>query len=275
MIFDKVISTCSSKDLEVWRVSSPKIIEKIKSKKYIVIVPQSEISLFQSASPSQYEVVDENKYTKNFLYRLESNEKISKSSISWYIQQFLKLSALSEIDEDEIALIWDADTVPLKEIEFEKNGRIIFYKGHEYHKPYFETIKKLLNCGKQNNYSYIAQCIPCKGRWIKSLIEKFEKNGAQWEQAIINSIDFSQKSSFSEYETLGTFIENNFFDEIQITDQRWQRYGNGIIGAPSNLRYFSKILSTRYDFVSFEAWDNPYSYYKKYFKSILRMQKNK
>lgn len=126
MIFDKVISICSRKDLEVWRVASPQIIEKLKGKKYIVIVPQSEISLFQNASPSQYEVVDENKYTKNFLHRFEIHEKISKSTIGWYIQQFLKLSALSEIDEDEIALIWDADTVPLKNIEFEKDGKIVF-----------------------------------------------------------------------------------------------------------------------------------------------------
>lgn len=266
MRFDKVISVCASKDIEVWRVSSTQIIEKIKSKKYIVIVPSNEINLFRSASPCEYEVVDENKYTTKFLPSLKIHEGISKSSIGWYIQQILKLSALREIGEDEIALIWDADTVPLKEIEFEKNGKIIFYKGSEYHKPYFDTIKKLLNYEKENNYSYIAQCMPCKGWWIKSFIEAIEKNGTKWEQAIINSIDFSQASSFSEYETLGTYIEHNFIFQIEITRQRWQRYGNGIIGAPENLRYFSKILSKRYDFVSFEAWDKPYSFYKKALK---------
>ena len=271
MRFDKVISVCEKKDIEVWKVASEQLIKKIKSKKYIVIVPQSEIRLFRSASPSEYEVVDENKYTTNFLHRLEIHKKSSKSNIGWYIQQFIKLSALSEFGEDEIALIWDADTVPLKNIEFEKDGKIVFYKGKEYHKPYFETIKKILNLEKQNNYSYIAQCMPCKGKWIKSLIETIEASGNEWQEAIINSIDFSQASSFSEYETLGTFIEHNFIDEIKITDQTWQRYGNGLIGGPANLRYFSKILSRKYDFVSFEKWDKPYSYYKKYLKIILRM----
>lgn len=274
MVFDKVISVCASKDIEVWRIASAQIIEKIKGKKYIVIVPSSEINLFISASPSEYEVVDERKYTSKFLPALKVYEGISKSSIGWYMQQFLKLSALGEIGEDEIALIWDADTVPLKEIEFEKNGRIIFYKGAEYHKPYFDTIKNLLNYEKRNKYSYIAQCIPCKGLWIKSFIEAIEKNETQWEKQIINSIDFSQASGFSEYETLGTYIEHNFFEQIEITNRRWHRYGNGIIGAPANLRYFSKLLSKRYDFVSFEAWDKPYSFYKMRLNSITRLKIN-
>lgn len=274
MRFDKVISVCAKKDIEVWKVASAQIIRKINSNKYIVIVPSSQISLFQSASPSEYEVIDENRYTEKFLPRLLVHGDNSKSSIAWYIQQFLKLSELSEIGEDEIALIWDADTIPLREIEFKKNGRIVLYKGSEYHEPYFETIRKLLNCEKQNNYSYIAQCIPCKGRWIKSLIGSIEKSGTPWQIAILNSIDFSKASSFSEYETLGTFIENNFCDEIEITNRRWQRYGNGLIGGPKNLRYFSKIFAIRYDFMSFEAWDKPYSYYKKRFASIIRMQKS-
>lgn len=271
MRFDKVISVCEKKDIEVWKVASEQLIKRIKSKKYIVIVPRSEIGLFRSASPSEYEVVDEKEYTTNFLHRLEIHEKISKSTIGWYIQQFIKLSALSEIDEEEIALIWDADTVPLKNIEFEEDGKIVFYKGNEYHKPYFETIKKILNLEKKNNYSYIAQCMPCKGRWIKSLIEAIEESGSEWQEVIINSIDFGQASSFSEYETLGAFIEHHFIDEIEITDQTWHRYGNGLIGSPFNLRYFSKILSKKYDFISFEKWDKPYSYYKKHLKIILKM----
>ena len=269
MQLNKVISVCAKRDIYVWQIASRNIIKKIKSEKYIVIVPESEIDIFRAVSPGEYDVISENKYTEKFYAGLLMRAESSSSSVGWYMQQFLKLSALAEIDNEQIALIWDADTVPLKEIQFEKNGKILFYKGNENHKPYFETIKKLLNLDKRNNYSFVAQCIPCKGRWIKALLNEIEEKGIAWESAIINSIDFTKTSCFSEYETLGTYIEYHFNQEIEITNNKWMRYGTGLIGSVANLKYFSCTLSTRYDFISFEKWDQPYSHLKflfKYFK---------
>ena len=75
------------------------------------------------------------------------------------------------------------------------------------------------------------------------MINLIESNGTNWDQSIINSIDFREESGFSEFETLGTFIEANFINEIQISNQKWTRYGNSLIGSISNLKFFSKLLS--------------------------------
>ena len=270
MKFDDVISVCASKDIETWKISSKHIIKFINSLSYTVIVPDDQINLFRSASPSQYNVVGENKYTKVLLPILIQHVGSNYRRINWYIQQFLKLYALNDIGENNIALIWDADTVPLRQIKFEDHGKIVFYKGDEYHAPYFNTINNLLNLEKRNNHSYIAQCFPCKGKWIKEMINLIESNGTNWDQSIINSIDFREESGFSEFETLGTFIEANFINEIQISNQKWTRYGNSLIGSISNLKFFSKLLSVRYVFISFENWDKPFSSYKRILNRLFK-----
>lgn len=270
MQFDKVISVCTSKDIDVWEIAAFCIIERINSRVYDVIVPDKELNLFRRISPSIYNVISENIYFEKFLPSLQKFSDYSKTSMNWYIQQFLKLSALSEIGKDEIALIWDADTIPLRKIKFEKNGKLVFYKSNEYHEPYFKVIKNLLGLEKNINYSYIAQCIPCKGSWIKSLINEIERDNISWQQLTIDSIDFTQASGFSEYETIGTYIQARFSDEMHISDKKWLRYGNGLIGSARHLKYFSWILSIKYDFVSFEKWDPPYSTLKKIFKKIVK-----
>jgi hypothetical protein len=203
-------------------------------------------------------------------------DKYVKSNIKvgWYIQQFLKFSALEEISDDKFALIWEADTIPLKKLTFEKNNKTVFYKGNEFHKPYFDHISTLLGFKKNNNFSYIAQCMPVKGKWFKELIKSIEnKNHKNWQDAIIETINFKENSAFSEYETIGTFVEKKFSNEIEISDNNWQRYGKSIIGSVNNFKYFDKILALKYDFISFEKWDK-FSF-KSFIKVIFNEIKNR
>ena len=73
--------------------------------------------------------------------------------------------------------------------------------------------------------------------------------------AIILKINFEELNAFSEYEMIGTFVEKNFPNEIEILDNNWQRYGKSVIGSVSNFKYFDKLLALKYDYISFEHWD--------------------
>lgn len=47
--------------------------------------------------------------------------------------------------EDDYFLIWDADTIPLRKLEFfDGQGRMLLTKAEEYHPPYFQTYEKIL-----------------------------------------------------------------------------------------------------------------------------------
>ena len=270
MKFENVITPCHSKDIKVWKVASKNIIKFIDSEKYTVIVPKKDLSLFKKNSPAEYKILSEEFYTPKFINNLLDKTEKSKTKVSWYIQQFLKFSALEEISDDKFGLIWDADTIPLKKLTFEKNNKIAFYKGYEFHKPYFDHINNLLGLKKNNNFSYIAQCMPVKGKWFKELIKLIEiKNHKNWQNAIIETINFEELSAFGDYEVIGTFVEKNFSNEIEILDNNWQRYGKSMIGSVNKLKYFDKLLALRYDFISFEHWD------KFGFKNFIKLIYNK
>ena len=51
-------------------------------------------------------------------------------------------------------LIWDADTIPIKEVKmFGNDGKPIFDVKTEYHKPYFITLKRIFpKLGKKYNF---------------------------------------------------------------------------------------------------------------------------
>ena len=269
MRFDNVISVCAIKDQHVWARTAPSVLENIDSYRYTLIVPEHELKVFQKITPSEYEVISENQFKTGFFAYLANSATDSKSSIGWYIQQLLKLSALASIPKDQVALIWDADTVPLKKLTFESNGKLACYKGNEHHEPYFSTIERLLGLKKANKISYIAQCMPFRSSWARELFELIEeKNDCRWQEAVIKAIDFSRPSGFSEYELLGTFVEYNYPGELAILTNPWQRYGNGLIGSVEHLDYFQKILGLRYDFISFEKWDKSYSLYSQYLKKL-------
>ena len=264
MMFDNVISVCARSDLDTWVIASPRIVKFICSAKYTVIVPQEDLQLFRIASSSRYEVLSESLFTDDFLEELIKKVGISNSRLGWYLQQFLKLSALEMLSCGEAALIWDADTVPLKKLTFESGNDIGFYYGSEYHQPYFNAIQGFLGMAKVGNFSFISQCMPCRQKWAQSFFSTIEiRCGRTWQNAIIDCIDFSISAGFSEYESLGTFVMKEFPDEVKMLNRKWQRHGNGIIGSVNNLRYVSNLLALKYDFIAFEKWDPPFSLWKK------------
>jgi len=71
---------------------------------------------------------------------------ICEERVGWYYQQALKLAFVLENDwHDAQVVMWDADSVPLRRIEFSENGSSLLYGSRiEFHKPYFETIARIL-----------------------------------------------------------------------------------------------------------------------------------
>lgn len=55
--------------------------------------------------------------------------------------------------------------------------------------------------------------------------------------------------------------------EISDNTKNWYRYGNSLIGSSDNLNKSRNKLSKKYDFISFESWDdNKFSFIRKIFK---------
>jgi hypothetical protein len=263
---EKVISVCSKKDAEVWEICHKKILANITANHYVVIVPQAEVSFFQSITSDPYEIISESCYSASLKDLRNHLPTGQMHQYGWYLQQLIKLAAIQEMGKDQIALIWDADTVPLQPLEFvNANNELIYYQGIEHHQPYFDCIKRLTELDKIVDFSFIAQCFPIKAEWLHAFFSSIEKRySTTWDKAILSQIDFNQGNGFSEYETLGTYLSHKYQNHISYSKRPWQRLGNSLIGHPAFLDdYIQHNKPLKYDFISFEKWDRIKPYFFK------------
>lgn len=191
------------------------------------------------------------------------NSQEDNKRCGWYIQQFLKM-AYSRVCVDDYYLLWDSDTIPVKRIDLfdEKDRPYLDYKT-EYCKDYFETIGRLLPGYKKSfKGSFIAEHMLVSTLHMRDLIEKIESNsdidGCSFGEKVINAVDKDSlpKSGFSEFETFGTFIYNNYTE--QYTLRRWTSLRHGAFFYPQNrpLRLKEREwLSQYFHAVSFEKKD--------------------
>jgi len=248
----KVVSTCILRDIEVWKVAAPRIINGISAAKYEIVVPDAEIDLFRRNAPDRYEITPESRYAQGFdLAKIrESLPDERKDRAGWYLQQFLKLEACRVAEQDEdVVLIWDADTIPTGKLRFvTPEGQLLFRMSGEFHAPYFTCIEKLIGLPRLVTHSFIAQCFPTRVRWVKALASAIEaRHGVHYFEAILRCAEKSSISGFSEYETLGTFAFHHFNKEVAFSSAPWLRNGKSVFG---NLQAFERIMALEY--VTFE-----------------------
>jgi hypothetical protein len=262
-----VISVAELGCIDTWRLAGPQLIALVPSSEYWLIVPDNQVQEFVNNSPAEYKVFPESIFMQDF------TEKFSRckgaalpARRGWYLQQLLKLEALSRARHLDRVVIWDADTIPLKDISFfDSQGNCRYFFGSEYHLPYFENIDRLLGLDKAHQNSFIAQNFPIKGNQIQDFFSYIERrHQSKWWDAVIDSIDFDEPSGFSEYEALGTFVCS--FENIPLNMQpgTWSRDGSQ--------QWVSKQIRSKkapkrggFDYVAVELWTQ-----KKISYSILR-----
>lgn len=258
----RVVSVCSKKDIETWSVACRHIVKFIDANEYLIVVPDAEVDEFKSVTCSPYKVLPETSYVGDLKGRLQTLLPIENHDrIGWYLQQFIKIAAAKSAPIDgnteAVILIWDADTIPLKQLKFvNDDGKLIYYQGSEQHQPYFEFIEKAFGLKRKCGFSFIAQCFPAKISWVQSFCNALESQGHDWVESIILNLDQSQRAGFSEYESLGTYIWNTYPNQVGLSHQQWERNGQKLLGKPSQLSESEWLgLSSTYDYISFEAWD--------------------
>ena len=253
-----VVCVAEKSRIDVWRVSSRAVHRFIDAERYRVIVPDQEVEIFRATGSDQFLVEAESEYVSDFSESLwEAIQDINPKRYGWYLQQLIKIEALRRLGhENERGVVWDADTVPLRTINFYSPESVHFFHGTEYHLPYFQTIDKLLELDKIVPHSFIAQSFPCEPHWMRAFCEEIESSHQKpWWKAIIDSTDFEQQSGFSEYETLGTFVTHRYPDEWRWRETSWERKGYTRFGSPENAASDAGRFDHQLTFVAFEIRD--------------------
>ncbi len=255
-----LVSVAARQTLDTWRVAAIKLLEHLPANQCELIVPRADVPLFRNNTPGEFAVSSEDDYVTEFSGTLRDKLGELNPRFGWYLQQFIKLEAVRRHSDLSRLVIWDADTIPLVPLTlFSPEGEPVFYQGKEHHQPYFETITKLLGLEKVVDFSFVAQCFPLRGDWASAFFAELEgRHSVSWWQAIIDRIDPAEGSGFSEYETLGTFV-NNRFAPLHFQAGQWTRRGYHHVSSPKKLLRSGapQNVVNRFDFVAFEDWKRP------------------
>lgn len=269
-----LVSFATENYYDVWNLSAEVLPKFVDANSYRIYVPEKQLSKFESRA-SAFSVFSGTELGKNFSINLRKIVERSNNSerFGWYLQQFLKIQSLIDSDSD-VTIIWDVDCVPVNSVNLvDDTGNLRFMKSKEFHKPYFDSIEKLLGMNRIVNHSFIVPGFPMKRDWINEFIFEIENNHrVPWYEAIFNSTDFSLKSGFAEFETLGTWITHRKMEEISYLSLNWERYGQSKFGFPKDLTYSDlDLIQKKYklDLITFETWDKPG------FSRVLRAIKGK
>ena len=198
------------------------------------------------------------------LYSLRTDKNLKRAG--WYIQQFIKIQ-FSRFTNDEYYLIWDSDTIPLKQIKmFSEDSRPFFDMKTEFHPPYFDTISKLFpDVKKVINKSFISEHMIINSNFMRALINEIENNtnlqGKNFQVKIINAIDCENlpHSGFSEFETYGNYVMTRYPESYILRDWHSLRNDKKFYRNASELTTRQiKWLSSYYDAISIEKWHKEY-----------------
>ncbi|CAG9432966.1 DUF6492 family protein [Providencia alcalifaciens] len=250
----EVVLVVAGDDLYKLNIVCDNLVKNSNPSKISIITNDIEKAKEIIGGQQEIKIIDEKTILKPF-----NNEQQSKYSIAgfpkryfWYYQQFLKM-AYSYYCESQYYLIWDADTVLTKSIDFFKEGIPIYTQGKEpLHPEYKSTFNNLFSQPYLSKNSFIAQHMIIDKDIMQEIINKLGGINS-FQDTIIDSLCGKTQSQFSEYETYFNYILALNKPHL-ILKRNWFRYGAALVGFNPKDKDISK-LSKHYDYVAFEKFD--------------------
>lgn len=206
-----VIIPVIEKDLDILPLCVEGIRKCIRNKidKIYIVSPNID-SIIHTAQRYELQFVNEDSvlgYSPNSFKVITQS---GKNRSGWIFQQLLKLSG--NIGKNRYFIVIDSDHILIKPHTFITNKeKHVFYQSKEYYYPYYENIKKLIGSFPFQHLSYIAHKMVFDKEKLVQLRNLIESKNSytkdSWDKIIINSLNKSYDSSFSEFELYGHFVK--------------------------------------------------------------------
>lgn len=187
---------------------------------------------------------------------MDSVDYLDSKYAGWCFQQMIKFAFCFSCEASGY-LVWDADTYPIRKLDFynEQNDIITFHLINEYTKPYFDNLKNILSIEKQVKKSFISEHMFFDCQATKEMLEKIQssklKGNSWWEKILLA---MTRGNGVSEYEIYGNYMVKYHPERCVLVDSRSLKYGVSVLGKNFNEEKLEWI-GNNYDCVSFEHWD--------------------
>lgn len=222
-------------------------------------------------------LIDENQFFDNRLSKkyIESRWTTEYPSLAhragWLFQQFIKMGCAYSIPSlTDYYLVVDADVVFLKTVRFFHNSQMLLAKSDEFHEPYFKCYERLLGEPPDRKWSFISHHLIISKAVMLELLQNIEERFNKiWYDAILDNIDYSQGSPFSEYETYGHYLQNHHPKKLAARKL--------VCLQKLKLRHILMIILNRVDYVALHSYKriNHNSNTLRLFKTIVELRSPK
>jgi hypothetical protein len=258
-----VVAACLKRDLPLLSRAQQNLQRFVPMKQLHVITARGDFAHFENALGREVVLLDENELIPGVTLQALKVIPLARFSQGpgWYFQQLLKFQFAFQKTEDDHYLIWDADTVPLRPLEFfDDRGRMLLTKAQEFHAPYFATYEKLLGRPAQREFSFIAQHMLIRKSILRELLAEIERHcpgEENWAWKIMRNLGGEGSNRFSEYETYGHYLKEKYPETAVFRELPWLRRGASECGRQPSAAALEK-LGEEYFYASFEDSENLY-----------------
>lgn len=167
----------------------------------------------------------------------------------WMFQQFLGWSG-GEFCKQRYYLVLDSDTVYVRPQVFEKKGQFVFNCSDEHHRPYFDVYERLTGEKPPFPFSFTSHQMLYDTQVLaelKTLLE--DRHGKPWYQAILETIDKTQMSAHSDYETYGQYYFSRYRKNVIL-----EYWFNHSLPREDIENYDFNQADPRFKSISFHSW---------------------
>ena len=267
----QIVSACIARDLPVYRITFASLRRHMPDAEIHVITRKEDFPRFREACGPDLVLWDEGALLPGMTLKQLREMPLPSfpQGAGWYFQQFLKFAFVNVSNADEHYLIWDADTVLLRPIEFfDPTGKAYYTKAGEHHRPYFQTYEQLFGVPAEREFSFISQHQIISKPILREMLGEIEARNpesANWTWAIMNNLRGEGSNRFSEYETYGHYAKWKHPETMVFRELSWTRNGERSAGYPPDP---SKLgpLAEAYSFAAFETFFS----FKKRISRLLR-----
>lgn len=254
----QIVSACLARDLPVYRLTFRSLRQHLPDAELHVVTRKDDFPRFKAACGEGLHLWDEAEMIPGMtLGELRQMPfPFFPKGAGWYFQQFLKYAFANMSNDDEFFLIWDADTILLRPINFfDSHGKPYYTQATENHLPYFETFSALFGSTPKREFSFISQHQIINKSILREMLVEIElrhPSAKNWAWAIMENLRGSGSNLFSEYETYGHYAKWKHPDSMAFRELEWTRFGDRVAGYPPNPAMLP-LLASDYSFAAFES----------------------
>jgi hypothetical protein len=253
-----IVSAAQAVDLNVLQLAFAALKKHVAFGRLHVFTAQRNLRHFRRVLGPEVDLIDEDTFIPGMNLKALRALPLPgfPQGAGWYFQQLLKLQFCFSQPEDDYYLIWDADTVPLRPLEFfDEKGAMLFTVADECHLPYFATYRKLLGEEPRREFSFISQYIPVRKSIVREMLGKIDHHFSgkeDWAWKIMRNLEGAHVNLFSEYEMLGHYVKNHYAEQAVFRRLPWLRTGTRAVGGIPSAKDLER-LGDEYAFAAFEA----------------------